>query len=507
MVAHILSFAPLTGSAHLSSLDAAGVEPSQIGVITPYNGQLEVLRELLFPSSDVDRGDTAAIDAKGGDNKKPAKLLPVKNKPKVQNPLAEADGSGKAGFDVNLEGLEIKTIDGFQGGEKECILLSLVRSNATHTVGFLGERRRINVAVTRAKRHLAVFCDADTCSVDPFMCTLIEHMVSEGDHISAEEYLDYVAAGGYGACAHGSSVGTSKTKFAPSRPNAKEASKELKKLTSTIEKADFLRAMEKLKGGDLLPAEASKNAVVNVIIPEPVPEGESQSPPADAEAKETVTARLYCATGVLRFPASMNSYLRMVVHECAEQLGLQHRSVGDGADRWIEVCAGEFPAESEGGVGAAKKKGKASKAASKVDAGSGSGVGPTAPTAPPTPSAPAIAPVPVDTAAHKPEPAPAPAPAPPADHLEGSNGSSDSEDGGLQGKTSATKPAGQKRGRKKASAAKKGPEGAYMGADRRSALGRLEAQQEAALKQAALADDEDALLEAAIAHNQVRHVQ
>ncbi|KAI8367668.1 P-loop containing nucleoside triphosphate hydrolase protein [Radiomyces spectabilis] len=61
-------------------------------------------------------------------------------------------------------GIEIGTVDGFQGREKEAILLSLVRSNDEGQVGFLAEKRRLNVAMTRAKRHLCVVCDSDTLS-------------------------------------------------------------------------------------------------------------------------------------------------------------------------------------------------------------------------------------------------------------------------------------------------------------------------------------------------------
>ncbi|SAL98729.1 hypothetical protein [Absidia glauca] len=58
--------------------------------------------------------------------------------------------------------IEIGTVDGFQGREKEAILLSLVRSNDDGQVGFLQEKRRLNVAMTRAKRHLCVICDSET---------------------------------------------------------------------------------------------------------------------------------------------------------------------------------------------------------------------------------------------------------------------------------------------------------------------------------------------------------
>ncbi|KAI7875357.1 P-loop containing nucleoside triphosphate hydrolase protein [Lichtheimia hyalospora FSU 10163] len=60
--------------------------------------------------------------------------------------------------------IEIGTVDGFQGREKEAIILSLVRSNDDGQVGFLAEKRRLNVAMTRPKRHLCVICDSETLS-------------------------------------------------------------------------------------------------------------------------------------------------------------------------------------------------------------------------------------------------------------------------------------------------------------------------------------------------------
>jgi len=61
-------------------------------------------------------------------------------------------------------------VDGFQGREKEAVIVSTVRSNPEHEVGFLGEKRRLNVAMTRPKRHLCIIGDSDTISKYVFSC-------------------------------------------------------------------------------------------------------------------------------------------------------------------------------------------------------------------------------------------------------------------------------------------------------------------------------------------------
>jgi len=90
----------------------------------------------------------------------------------------------------NEDGIEIGSIDGYQGREKEAIILSLVRSNDRGEVGFLGDTRRMNVGMTRARRLLIVLGDSSTLSRHPFYLKFIEYADKNDAHHSAWEWIN-----------------------------------------------------------------------------------------------------------------------------------------------------------------------------------------------------------------------------------------------------------------------------------------------------------------------------
>ena len=83
--------------------------------------------------------------------------------------------------------IEVDSIDGFQGREKEVVIISLVRSNREGEVGFLSDTRRMNVALTRARRKLIVIGDSATITSHMFYQRMIEYFESIGAYHSVWE--------------------------------------------------------------------------------------------------------------------------------------------------------------------------------------------------------------------------------------------------------------------------------------------------------------------------------
>lgn len=122
-------------AAEVRRLLRRGVAPAGVAVITPYEAQARLLRRLLG--------------------------------------------------DAREAGLEIGTVDGFQGREKDAIVVDLVRSNERGEIGFLADVRRMNVALTRARRFLLVVGDGAMLGGHPFYAAFVAAAQAQGAWLSA----------------------------------------------------------------------------------------------------------------------------------------------------------------------------------------------------------------------------------------------------------------------------------------------------------------------------------
>jgi predicted DNA helicase len=85
--------------------------------------------------------------------------------------------------------LSINTIDGFQGQEKDLVFISLVRSNTKGEIGFLTDYRRMNVAMTRARKQLIIVGDSATIGNNKFYSEFLDYCEKHGEYRSAWEYM------------------------------------------------------------------------------------------------------------------------------------------------------------------------------------------------------------------------------------------------------------------------------------------------------------------------------
>ena len=119
-------------------LETGDLSAKDIGVITPYNGQVRLLRSLFEESEESNSMEESLLD------------------------------------------IEIKSVDGYQGREKEVIIFSCVRSNSEGNIGFLKDRRRLNVAITRPKRGLIITGNPTTLKHDPVWASWIDWIEESG---------------------------------------------------------------------------------------------------------------------------------------------------------------------------------------------------------------------------------------------------------------------------------------------------------------------------------------
>lgn len=85
--------------------------------------------------------------------------------------------------------LSVNTIDGFQGQEKDVVYISLVRSNNKSEIGFLNDYRRMNVAMTRARKKLIIVGDSATIGGDKFYKSFLDYCDEVGGYRTAWEFM------------------------------------------------------------------------------------------------------------------------------------------------------------------------------------------------------------------------------------------------------------------------------------------------------------------------------
>ena len=86
--------------------------------------------------------------------------------------------------------ITVNSVDGFQGQERDVIIISMVRDNDQGTIGFLNDLRRMNVAITRARMKLIILGNADTLSRHRFYAQFIEHVKTHGDFVTLPEIIE-----------------------------------------------------------------------------------------------------------------------------------------------------------------------------------------------------------------------------------------------------------------------------------------------------------------------------
>jgi superfamily I DNA and/or RNA helicase len=84
---------------------------------------------------------------------------------------------------------DINSIDGFQGQERDVVYISMVRSNDKGKIGFLEDTRRMNVALTRARKKLVVIGDSGTLGQNAFYQHFLDYIDSIGAYRSAWEWM------------------------------------------------------------------------------------------------------------------------------------------------------------------------------------------------------------------------------------------------------------------------------------------------------------------------------
>eukprot|EP00930_Biecheleria_cincta_P004590 TRINITY_DN105506_c0_g1_i1.p1 TRINITY_DN105506_c0_g1~~TRINITY_DN105506_c0_g1_i1.p1 ORF type:complete len:1124 (-),score=248.83 TRINITY_DN105506_c0_g1_i1:317-3688(-) len=225
-----------------------GLSVRDLTVITPYNGQVQQLRNDFSVDQECEK--------------------------------------------LGLDQPRINTVDSFQGQEADAVLISLVRSNERGIVGFLSDYRRLNVAVTRARKHVMIVGDAATISGDNTLGSLYDYACERGKVLFVQQLLDEDGC-------------------VPADPAAAAAIQEEKRKKEA-------RKLEKEK------------------------EKRHEKHQEEEKMKlrfESLLRPVLEKVGYLELPKTLNPYERAMAHEVAAALGLNHESRGEGIERQLCVWA------------------------------------------------------------------------------------------------------------------------------------------------------------------------
>jgi ATP-dependent RNA/DNA helicase IGHMBP2 len=110
---------------------------------------------------------------------------------KAQVSLMQETFNERKPFNKNLQkAITINTIDSFQGQERDIVYISLVRSNDIGEIGFLADTRRMNVAMTRARKKLVIIGDSATIGSHAFYGELLDYVNEIDAYRSAFEFIN-----------------------------------------------------------------------------------------------------------------------------------------------------------------------------------------------------------------------------------------------------------------------------------------------------------------------------
>lgn len=201
-------------------------------------------------------------------------------------------------------------------------------------VGFLAEDRRINVAVTRARRHLTVVCDSQTVRNHDFLKSLVDYMTEHGEMRTAFEYLEDVVPQNYTreGPKEGSKQAPSVRQKSKGEPGkGKEMRGEAGRKAESGGKPKGKDSQGKGPGSKPLsgpgrPGDGNQN------------DDQEQKQKKQEEIRQQIQNFQQDASQMeLCFPVTLNSHERLLVHQISEELGLKHESQGEGKNRHITV--------------------------------------------------------------------------------------------------------------------------------------------------------------------------